>query len=334
MEQRVENRTFWQIYTLPNIWNEIKLRLSAMSTQRNASPTRSRTAPAYDGKHAREVGQFYDVHYDDFQQVYGEVIQAFRTRNIADLLNYQINSIGFRPGQRALDAGCGNGVPAIHFAQQAQVQVDAITISKRQYEMARSKIALGNLADRITVVLGDFHELTKHFSSQSYDVVYFLESFGHSRAKRRVIDQCWDVLKPGGILFIKDLFRRIPVERAHKRRIERELRRINEAYRYDVADLTAVLNDIRGKGFILTSLKTIDLSLEQFENLAISNRFQELTGLARIDNWADYVFPVEFFELKCVKPEYSLEERVDRYFLQHRYHNAIEKSGEPRTPDS
>ena len=85
-----------------------------------------------------------------------------------------------------------------------------------------------------------------------------------------------------------------------------------------------MLDDLRGMGFILTWLKTIDFSLEQFEDLAISNQFQELTGIARIENWEEYVFPVEFFEIKCMKPEFSLEERLDRYFLQQRYHQAVE----------
>ena len=96
--------------------------------------------------------------------------------------------------------------------------------------------------------------------------------------------------------------------------------KINEAYRYDIADLNTLLDHIRRKGYILTSLKTIDLNLADFENLSISNDFQELTGIARIDNWSEYVFPVDFFELKCLKPGYDLNERPDRYFLQNLYY--------------
>jgi hypothetical protein len=32
------------------------------------------------------------------------------------------------------------------------------------------------------------------------------------------------------------------------------------------------------------------------------------------------VFPVDFFELKCLKPSYDLNDRPDRYFLQHLYY--------------
>jgi SAM-dependent methyltransferase len=324
MNSDLDNRSFWEIYTPRNIWNEIKLRLSTVKYHRNPRDGRPKTADRYDDRHARSVGHFYDTQHDNFLKAYGEVIQAFRTRDVADLLNYQIKSIGFQPGQRALDAGCGIGGPAIHFARHAHIHIDAITISKMQHEAAMGKVAAANLSEQVAVVHGDYHKLADYFTPGAYDVVYFLESFGHSTAKGHLIDACWEMLKSGGILYIKDLFRRLPARAEHQETIDREIRKINEAYHYDVADLNTVLDDLRRKGFILVSLKTIDLELEQFEDLAISNEFQELTGLARIENWNEYVFPVDFFEVKCVKPEFSLDERLDRYFLQNRYHRHMD----------
>jgi SAM-dependent methyltransferase len=314
--------TFWETYTPRNIVAEIKYRISNLAQHR----VRPQPEPAtpYDPAHARQVGEFYDARHQDFMQVYGDVIQAFRTRDIADLLNYQIQSIGFEPGQRVLDAGCGIAAPAIHFASRAGVFVDGITISNAQYEAARQRIAAAGLGERVRVTLGDYHALPEHFAPLAYDIVYFLESFGHSRHKRRLIEAAWEVLKPGGRLYIKDLFRRVPLRLEHREPIDREIRRINEAYHYDVGDLNTVLEDIRRKGFILTSLRAMELQLDQFEDLAISNVFQELTGLARIENWSEYVFPVDFFEIQCVKPEFSLDQRLDRHFLQNRYHLHLE----------
>jgi len=103
------------------------------------------------------------------------------------------------------------------------------------------------------------------------------------------------------------------------------VQKINSAYRYDITDLNTFLDNIRRKGYILASLKTIDLNLTDFENLSISNDFQELTGIARIDDWSEYVFPVDFFELKCLKPGYDLNNRPDRYFLQNLYYEQAEK---------
>ena len=63
-------------------------------------------------------------------------------------------------------------------------------------------------------------------------------------------------------------------------------------------------------------MKTIDIPIEEFENLNISNEFQELTGMAKIEDWADYVFPVDFFEFFCIKPQFDLSNGLDKYFLQ------------------
>jgi SAM-dependent methyltransferase len=226
-----------------------------------------------------------------------------------------------------LDAGCGVAAPAIHFATHAGVDIDAITISKAQYDLAERLVRNANLQERIRVVHGDYHRLPDYFRPDTFDVICFLESFGHSRAKAHLVRTCWDMLKPGGTLYVKDLFRRIPLRPEHGAIIDREIRRIDEAYRYEVGDLNAVLDAARGRGFIVAALKTVDLRVSDFEDLAISNQFQELTGIAPIRNWDDYVFPVDFFELKCVKPEFPVDERLDRHFLQSRYHRLAGRTG-------
>jgi hypothetical protein len=84
-----------------------------------------------------------------------------------------------------------------------------------------------------------------------------------------------------------------------------------------------VLRALRQTGWILSQLKTIDLPLEDFENLSISNEFQELTGIGRIDSWKDYVFPIEFYELICIKPWHDPLVGDNRYFLQNLYYMQV-----------
>ncbi len=109
-----------------------------------------------------------------------------------------------------------------------------------------------------------------------------------------------------------------------EKEIEKEINNINQAYRYNVADLNTILDFVRRKGFILSSLKTIDIPLEEFENLTISNEFQELTGINKIENLRDYVFPVDFFELKLMKPTIDIFSGNSRYFLQNLYFMQVE----------
>jgi len=263
-----------------------------------------------------DVGQFYNDYNDKFLQVYGDVIQAFRTHDVEKLLDYQIEVMGLKPGMKVVDAGCGVCGPAIYFAQKAGVEVHAVTISKEQYNAAKKKIVDAGLEGKVHVYYGDYHELKDVIGSSGFDVVYFLESFGHSPYHYKAIDSAWKVLNSGGLLYIKDLFKREPLLPEHAPKIEREIRKINEAYRYNIADLYEVLQHIRKEGWILSKLKTVDLPMSDFENLTISNEFQELTGIAKIEGWDDYVFPIDFFELHCIKPEFDLSNGLDKYFLQ------------------
>ncbi len=278
----------------------------------------------YNAKHsAGDVGKFYNEQTDNFLKVYGEVIQAFRTTDVTKLLDYQIESIGLEKGQRVLDAGCGVCGPARYFVKHAGVEVEALTISEDQVEKATKYIKEEGLEEKVHVTLGDYHQLEKYYESDSFDVVYFLESFGHAVNHEQVINSAWGMLKPGGTLYIKDLFVKEPALPSLAEDIRREVKNINDAYRYNVADLYEVLRYIRKKGYILSSLKTIDLPLEDFENLTISNDFQELTGINKIENLQEYVFPVDFFEIKCIKPWNALEFGNSRYFLQNLYYMQI-----------
>lgn len=269
---------------------------------------------------AREVGDFYNAQTDNFLKVYGEVIQAFRTTDVKKLLDYQIETIGFEEGQRVLDAGCGVCGPARYFAKHAGVKVEAITISEDQVEKAKKYISDEGLEGTVNVTHGDYHQLENYYDADSFDVVYFLESFGHATNHEQVLNSAWGMLKPGGKLYIKDLFIKEAAIESLKNDIQREVKNINDAYRYNVADLYEILQFIRKKGYILSSVKTIDLPLEDFENLTISNDFQELTGINKIENLQEYVFPVDFFEITCIKPWNALEFGNSRYFLQNLFY--------------
>ena len=266
-----------------------------------------------------QVGEFYNQNHDAFIKVYGEVIQAFRTNNPDNILNAQVESIGLKSGYKVLDAGCGVCGPARYFAKNAGCSIDAVSISATQVDVSRKRVADEGLQDKISVHLHDYHTVDKLFPKETFDKVYFLESFGHSNQKEKLLKAIWKVLKPGGEVYIKDLFRRISKNWLVQRKIDGEIKKINEAYYYDVTDLNKFVDLVREIGFVIVFIKTIDIPLEDFENLSISNEFQELTGIAKIDNWEKYIFPIDFFEVKLYKPEYDIEKGKHRYFLQNIY---------------
>jgi ubiquinone/menaquinone biosynthesis C-methylase UbiE len=280
--------------------------------------------------HAVNVGQFYDEQADAFQQVYGDVIQAFRTIDVSDLLDYQANTMQLKIGMKLLDAGCGVGGPALYFVRKYGVRIDGITASPRQASIANERINAAGFSEKLRIVHGDYHDPAASFTANDYDVVYFLESFGHSNNKKKAIDAAWKMLKPGGMLYIKDLFIKESNSKQLMKNIRENVEKINRAYRYNVADLNAVLTLIRQKGFILSQVKTIDIPLDKFENLSLSNVFQDLTGINRIDNLQAYIFPVDFFELICIKPWGILLTDNNRYFLQNLYYMQTQQASDSK----
>jgi cyclopropane fatty-acyl-phospholipid synthase-like methyltransferase len=263
-----------------------------------------------------KVAKFYDQTTDKFLQVYGEIIQAFRTTNVEDYLKYTIQSAGISASMKIIDAGCGVCGPASFIAQQfADVHLSACTISEVQKLLGEKKIAEKNVTDRVKITLGDYHKLDELFENKTYDRVIFLESFGHSNDKTKVIEASWKVLKPGCKLYIKDLFIRESKNDWEQLRINHICGQINGAYEYQIGDLNKVVSAIRKQGFIINFIRPPQIDLSAFEHLAISNDFQNLFNIGKIESWDDYVFPIDFFEILAEKPLHSIEEQKHLYFM-------------------
>jgi ubiquinone/menaquinone biosynthesis C-methylase UbiE len=262
-----------------------------------------------------DVGKFYNGTTDKFLKVYGEIIQAFRTNNVADYLDYTILNAELKDGQRILDAGCGVGGPASYIASKLNVEVQGLTISEVQVEKSKEIIAAKDLKGTVQISRGDYHKMDEIFGKDVFDRVIFLESFGHSGDQSLLIEKAYSVLKPGGILYIKDLFRREHPNPEDGKKIDAIVDAINQGYCYNVADLNEVLSTMRRLNFILLFVKTPEVKIGEFEHLTISNDFQELFDIAKIISWEDYIFPIDFYEIKVMKPPFDMNLQKHLYFL-------------------
>lgn len=120
---------------------------------------------------------------------------------------YLAELAGVAPGDRVLDAGCGVGGPATAVARAVPgVQVDGVTVSAVQARMARDLVARGGLAARVRVCVADFHALP--FPGAAFDVVLFLEVTGYSSDRPALYREAARVVRRGGTVYVKDLFRR------------------------------------------------------------------------------------------------------------------------------
>lgn len=263
-----------------------------------------------------DVKDFYNKTTDKFLEVYGQIIQAFRTHNVEDYLNYTAEKIGFSKMEKVLDAGCGVAGPAVHFAKQFQnLKIDAITISEVQVEKAKLYVDENNLGSQISISLVDYHQMSSFFEKESYDAVYFLESFGHSPNQEYLLEEAIQLIKPGGKIYIKDLFKRESKLDWEQQRIDEICEEINKAYEYQIPTLNNVLSTLRKNEMILNFVGVPEVASREFENLSISNDFQELFGIGKIETWQDYIFPIDFYEIVVQKPIIKDKSKLHLYFL-------------------
>ena len=310
--KKTEKRQWWKIYTPKNIILEILYRIRKYIRQ--SPPLTPKNTPENPAFSAKEVGEFYDKHHETFLDTYKDVIQAFRSKNTDTLLKMQMKNINIRPEDTVLDAGSGVAGPARYFANhEPKATFHAITISKKQHQYAEKKCQ--NIPN-LYLHHGDYHHLSQYFPSQFFDKAYFLESLGHAHNKEQVLAETFRVLKQNGKIFIKDLFIRVAPKGISKEKIQNAIENINKNYCYQIPSLSNLLHIARKEGFILQALRIPSLPLEEFENLHISNLFQEKSAVNQIEHWSSYVFPVEFYEIELLKPPYLQQETTDQYHLQ------------------
>lgn len=77
-----------------------------------------------------------------------------------------------KPGERAIDLGCGNGIiPILLEAKTPGEHFTGLEIQKENVDMARRSVAFNHLEDKITIEEGDIKDASKTFGASSFHVV-------------------------------------------------------------------------------------------------------------------------------------------------------------------
>ena len=198
---------------------------------------------------AEDVATYYDDWNERYEAVFGDVFQHLKASDHDELLDHVIEVAGISDGESVLDAGCGVCGPARHIARRRDVAVTAITVSPVQVERARELVTLDGLAHRVTVRLGDFHHLAQVVEPASHDVAYFLESLVHAHDPELALRSVFEVLKPGGRVYIKDFYRGRSSEPAEQRVIDECVEATNRICHLTIRNTEDMLRWVAEAGF-------------------------------------------------------------------------------------
>lgn len=244
-----------------------------------------------------DVARYYDAWTENYISAFGACLQAHRPESDEFFLDYLMDRIGLKPGMRALDAGCGVCGPARHFAARSGASIDAVTISPVQVNMAQEANEAAGLSQKIHVRLGDYHQLENLYEPESFDVVYFLESLSHSADPSRVLRSVYQVLRPGGHVYIKDFFVRPCDTEQKQQEVLEVISRVNRLFAVETAWAEEIVQSLRGAGLVEV--------FQERPQFAVDNtRWQAFERVHQIDlfDGKDSFDWSEWFEMKFQKP--------------------------------
>jgi tocopherol O-methyltransferase len=162
-----------------------------------------------------EIANYYDFtrsHYSLFWRLdecrslhYGYWDDS--TRSFSEALMH-INAVMAKAaeigdGMNILDAGCGEGGSVAWLATHFASEVIGITLSEKQMLNGNAFLKSKGLSNA-RMEVQDF--TATNFPSNTFDVVWAIESVSHAEEKQKFLNEMFRILKPGGKIILADFF--------------------------------------------------------------------------------------------------------------------------------
>lgn len=147
--------------------------------------------------------EFFRLMLDD-SMMYSSAIFAKPGMSLHQAQTYRLDHIcrrlDLQPGDHLLEIGTGWGGLAIHAARHYGCRVTTTTISREQYELAKTRVAEAGLTDRITLMLEDYRKLIGKYDKLVS--IEMIEAVGYQYYDD-YFRQCGGLLKPDGLMLLQ-----------------------------------------------------------------------------------------------------------------------------------
>jgi len=112
-------------------------------------------------------------------------------------IDHILTKIGVQPGHTLLDIGCGWGALVIRAASRFGARCVGVTLSQRQYELGRERVAQAGLEDRVEIRLQDYRDV-----AGSFDRITSVGMFEHVGVQHlpEYFSRINQLLAPGGVV--------------------------------------------------------------------------------------------------------------------------------------
>ena len=187
----------------------------------------------------QQIQQLYDASSGLWEQIWGEHMhhgyygadgtqKKDRRQAQIDLIEQLLNWAGVQQAQHIVDVGCGIGGSSLYLAQKFNATATGITLSPVQANRAKERAAAAGLSERASFQVAD--ALNMPFADNSFDLVWSVESGEHMPNKKKFLEECYRVLKPGGT-FIMATWCHRPLGGEYGQLTDDERKHLAEIYR-------------------------------------------------------------------------------------------------------
>ena len=150
------------------------------------------------------ASQYYSMATDFYEYGWGPSFHFAPRRkgetfeeSITNHERFIAQSLGFAPGMKVLDIGCGIGGPMREMAKTSGADIVGLNINEYQLDKCKAYNEQAGLADRCRLVHGDYMDIPEQ--DGHFDAAYAIESIPYTSDKIGAFSEVLRVLKPGGV---------------------------------------------------------------------------------------------------------------------------------------